>query len=325
MGVATVIVVGAINIDYVVAAPHMPAPGETVVGEGLQIFHGGKGANAAVAAARAADVNSRVFLVGAVGDDTMGPQASSALKAENVDVTHVLQLSDVSTGAALITVDAKGENQITLGPGANGQLSAEQVERALGLLLPQANIVLVSAEIPYAAIAAAVRLAKAAGVSCVLNPAPVIPDIEQLLTPGILVTPNQIELRDLVRSLHRGAEVESDTEVASPPAVESYLQLLFQSTRMPVVTTLGSQGCAVMLADGMHAVGSYFAGQVVDTTGAGDTFNGVLCMHLAEGAPIFDATRAATVAAGLSVTVSGAREGMPTKKAIAHAMATYID
>ena len=148
-----VIVVGAVNVDLVVAAPRLPGPGETVVGGGLQTFGGGKGANAAVAAARA---GASVRLIGAVGDDDTGVAALAELRNEGVDVSDVAVLAGESTGVALIVVDDRGENQIAVGSGANAAITVDHIERCLAAALPSAGSVLVSTEIPPAAVAAAV-------------------------------------------------------------------------------------------------------------------------------------------------------------------------
>ena len=176
-----VVVVGAVNVDFVVAADRLPGPGETVVGPRVERFGGGKGANAAVAAARA---GADVRLIGAVGDDDTGRAALDELRADGVRVDGVAVLDGVPTGVALIVVDAAGENQIAVGAGANGGVERDRVRDALVDALPDIDCVLVSTEIPLAAVAVAVETATAVGVPCVLNPAPVLPGLAGLLVPG---------------------------------------------------------------------------------------------------------------------------------------------
>jgi ribokinase len=161
-----VIVVGAINVDFVVAANRLPGPGETVVGAGIERHGGGKGANAAVAAARA---GATVTLVGAVGADETGTGALTDLRAQGVEVDHVAVLDTEATGVALVVVDPRGENQIAVGAGANTALTPAWVRAALHDTLLTAGCVLVSTEMAGAAVAAAVEAATAAGVPCVLN------------------------------------------------------------------------------------------------------------------------------------------------------------
>jgi ribokinase len=286
------VVVGAINVDLVVSAPRLPGPGETVVGPGVEQHGGGKGANAAVAAARS---GARVRLVGAIGSDGTGAAALDDLRADGVDVELVESLDDVATGVALIVVDPAGENQIAVGAGANGALSAAHVSDALDAALANTGCVLVSTEIPGDAIDAAVRAAVDAGVRCVLNPAPVVPAVSDLLALGPILTPNRTELRDLTG--------ESD-----PAAGARALQ---QLTRAPVVVTLGGDGALVLDAGGEPVLLPARPADVLDTTGAGDTFNGVLAAGLARGDGLHAAVRRAMVAASISVGAVGARGGMP--------------
>lgn len=310
-----VIVVGAINTDLVITTPHLPAPGETVVGAGLQTFGGGKGANAAVAAARA---GADVALVGAVGADDSGTRANNDLRADAVDTRYVAVLDTTPTGAALIVVDANGENQIAIGPGANGAVTADHVSGALEAALPDCNTILVSTEIPLAAVAAAVAGASAAGIRCILNPAPVIAGLVELLAHGPILTPNAIELRELARQLGTGSP-----ENSPPLTIQQCLAIIGEHTHAPVIVTLGSDGCAVRLPDGaVTAIPAPASVNVVDSTGAGDTFNGVLATRLAAGDEILLAVKTAVVAASLSVGAAGARGGMPTAAHIAAAVTT---
>jgi ribokinase len=304
----TVVVVGAINVDLVVAAPRLPGPGETVVGGGLERHGGGKGANAAVAAARA---GAAVRLVGAVGADETGAAALAELRADGVETDDVAVLDGVPTGVALIVVDDRGENQIAVGAGANAAVTAEQVRTALRDGLATAGCVLVSTEIPGAAVAAAVEAATRAGVRCVLNPAPVIPVVAELLAHGPVLTPNSTECRDLAVLL--GTDLTAD---AADPSVPPGARAVAARTGAPVVVTLGGDG-AVLLAPGAEPDPVPPRPVTVrDTTGAGDTFNGVLAARLASGVDLGTAVRLATTAASLSVGHVGARTGMPSAEAI---------
>ena len=292
-----VIVVGAINVDLVVAAARLPGAGETVVGERLERYGGGKGANAAVAASRA---GALVYLVGAVGADDHGRGALAELAAEGVAVTEVAMLDDEATGVALIVVDADGENQIAVAAGANGALSALHVTRALDHLLAHAGCVLVSTEIPGAAVVAAVEATSAAGVRCVLNPAPPSPEVAQLLRHQLILTPNASESIQLATMLG---------DVGGPDPTRA-ARVIHRHCGSPVVVTLGEQG-ALLLADGSETKVAPRQVQVRDTTGAGDTFNGVLAARLAAGEPVDQAVTAAGAAASLAVEHIGARTSMP--------------
>lgn len=284
-------VVGAVNVDFVVAAQRLPGPGQTVVGPGLVKHGGGKGANAAVAAAR---VGAQVRLIGAVGADDIGSTALAELRAEGVDVSDVAVLDAAPTGVALIVVDAAGENQIAVGAGANAGVDPDHVLAAMDAVLPTTGCVLVSTEIAPEAVAAAVESATAAGVPCVLNPAPPIPAVSRLVRLGPVLTPNTTELAELASS--------ADSLAAHSGS--------------PVVVTLGGDGVLVAQPglDTEHLPAH--PAEVRDTTGAGDTFNGVLAARLAAGEDVTTAARMANRAAALSVAEVGARTGMPTAEAL---------
>jgi len=291
----------------VVSSERLPRAGETVVGEGPRSFGGGKGANAAVAAARA---GAEVVLVGAVGDDPTGAETLDLLVADGVDVAGVARLEGEPTGVALIVVDAAGENQIAVGAGANGALDGATVRAALEPRIAALGCVLVSTEIPDEAVLAAVDLAAAAGLPCVLNPAPPTRAVERSVPRGAILTPNAGELRDLLGRLGEptGPDVKEDAEA------------LARLSGAPVIVTRGGDGVLVAAERETFELPAP-AADVVDTTGAGDTFNGVLAAHLAAGVELGAAVRAANVAAALSVGHTGARSGMPTAAAVTEALA----
>lgn len=303
------LVFGAVNIDLVVTAPTLPGPGETVVGRDLQRHGGGKGGNAAVAAARS---GAEVRYVGAVGGDVFGTAALAELREEGIDITDVAIKADVATGVALIVVDSDGENQIAVAAGANAAITADDA----GIALERANgwpaCVLVSTEIAAEAVLRAVEGAFANGWRCVLNPAPVTPGIRDTLKFLPILTPNQIELRDIYRLI--GGEGD--------PSVKTAAAAVAAHTGAPVVVTLGANGVLVCSADGISTqIPAHPARQVADTTGAGDTFNGVFAASLAAGLDILSAARRGVAAAALSVEAAGARAGMPSAAAIDAALA----
>ncbi len=281
-----IVVVGSINMDLVTVATRFPAPGETLLGERFLTVHGGKGANQAVAAAR---LGAEVSLVGALGDDAFGTQMHEGLRDEGVDVSHVMRLDDCASGTASISV-ADGENQIVVVPAANARVTPAHVEAARELIA-HADAVLVQMEIPLDAVEATLRLGHRLGVPVILNPAPAQKLPVDWLKLARYVTPNQLELATLL-----GAD----------PA-EDFRQLM-QRAPCPVVLTRGAEG-AWYREQGEPAHQSSFKVDVVDSTGAGDTFNAALAVFLHEGLP--EAVRKACAAAALSVSKLGAQGGMP--------------
>ncbi|GAB3004308.1 PfkB family carbohydrate kinase [Amycolatopsis acidiphila] len=309
MSTPSVVVVGAVNVDLVVTAPRLPRPGETVVGPAVGRHGGGKGANAAVAAARA---GAHVRYVGAVGDDDFGRDALAELRAEGIGVADVAVRPGVATGVALIVVDESGENQIAVGAGANDRVTAGDVRAAIEAALPDLGCVLVSTEIPAAAVRAAVEIAAGEGIPCVLNPAPVTPVVADLLKYGPLLTPNAGELATLSEAVRNERPLGADVQVQA--------RGLSEHTGAAVVVTLGGDGVLVVAPDSATEHLPPRPATVRDTTGAGDTFNGVLAARLAAGEALVPAVRVANAAAALSVAAVGARDGMPDEPAIRAAL-----
>lgn len=295
---STVYVVGAINIDVVLRAHRLPGPGETVVGDRVERHGGGKGANASVAAAR---VGADVLLIGAVGEDDDGASALADLNSSGVDTRLIVRCGAITTGLALIVVDAAGENQIAVGVGANARLTAEHVSQSLRQSLQPDDCVLVSTEVPGVAVRAAVRSASEAGARCILNPAPPISEVIEALAYQPLLTPNAGECRELAARI--------GISVADPRSAATGL---CEHTGAPVIVTMGGEGL-IVCAPGTGPVHiEALKVDVVDTTGAGDTFNGVLAARLSAGDPLHVAATTANRAAAISVGSAGARAGMPT-------------
>ena len=284
---ARIIVVGSVNADLVVVAERLPAPGETVTGGRFSRHGGGKGANQAVAAAR---LGARVTMVGAVGADDLGAEALVLLEREGIDVSAVARL-DAPTGVALNAVDAAGENQIAVASGANAEVDAAAVERAVREAGPGA--VLLSQEVSEAAVLAGARAARG---PIVLNPAPARPLPDALAELGPVLTPNAGEACVLTG--------EREPEAAA--------RALAARTGAPVLVTLGARGVLVLDGGDAELVPAPRV-DAVDTTGAGDTFNGALATGLAEGRALREATAFAVAAAALSTRAAGAREGMPRR------------
>ena len=291
---AHVVVVGSLNVDLVVSADRLPVPGETVLGGRFSVHDGGKGANQAVAASRA---GARVTMIGAVGTDAHGERAVAALSSEGVDVSRVRRIDGEPTGVALVAVGPRGENQIVVAPGANTAIALDDEDRAL---IGGADALLTSLEIPMATVVDALRLANAAGVASILNPAPAHALPAEVLALGPILTPNEHELVVAIGN----------------DKTDGALDELVARHAGPVIVTQGAAGALLAQGDVRERFDGFVAPAVVDTTGAGDTFCGVLAASLADGLALPDAIRSANAAAAISVGAPGARAGMPTREAI---------
>jgi ribokinase len=295
----TVVVVGSLNADLVVRTPRFPAPGETTTGTAFAVYPGGKGANQAVAAAR---LGARVAMVGRVGRDDHGRLLRKSLTAAGVDAETVIDDADAATGVAVITIDAGGQNQIVLAPGANGRLHPDDVERCRSLLESSA-VVLLQWEVPPETVEAAARIARRAGVAVVLDPAPARQEALTLLPLASFVTPNETELRVLA-----GAPPGPTT----PQDAAGMARALLDLGARCVIAKLGPAGAIAVSRDGEwvwpgHAV------PAVDTTAAGDAWNGAFAVALADGRALQDAGAFASAAAAISVTRPGAQPSMATR------------
>ena len=291
-------VVGSANIDLTFRAARLPRPGETVFGTGYARGFGGKGANQAVAAAR---LGARVSFVGRVGADEFGRATRDQLAGEGIDVSHLLTDPDRPTGTAAILVDDTGENAIVGVPGANLGLTPDDVRAAAGLL-ERTRILLAPCETMIETIQEAFRIADAAGVMCLLNPAPARELPDELLRRVDVCVPNETELRLLT-----GRAADSLDEIGAAA------ELLRGRGAGTVIVTLGPRGALVVAADGRtHIPGVPVA--AVDTSGAGDAFCGALAAYLLAGDPLVAAAGKANRAAALSVTRPGTQASFPRRE-----------
>ena len=291
-----VIVVGSINVDLVVTVERLPGPGETVIGGRHARHHGGKGANQAVAAAR---LGAPTWFIGAIGEDGFGADARATLDAEGVDVTDVVTLPGEATGVALIMVDADGENRIAVAGGANMALTSVQVRAALKrLALTAGDIVLVGHEIRTGATHEALRLARIAGATTILNPAPATGLGRSTLDLADILTPNEGELAVLAGP-------------GGSPSVAGRRLLGAEPGSRAALVSLGRRGAMLIAGRPARAIHAPRV-DAIDSVGAGDALNGALAAGLAAGLDLAEAARRAVVAASLAVTRAGAREGMPT-------------
>jgi len=290
-----VTVVGSFNQDLVVVTPRMPVKGETILGERYQTGPGGKGANQAVAAAR---LGADVAMVVKLGTDDIGDRAQANLVAEGVSSDYVLRTDETHTGVAFIIVDADGENMIVVAPGSNTLLSPEDVD-AGRTAITDADVLLVELESPLETVQRALEVAREAGVRTILNPAPGQPLATEMLELVDVLTPNETETE-----LIAGMPV---TNVAEAEAAGRHLLAQGVGT---VIVTLGAKGALIVSPGGVQRVPGHVV-DVVDTTGAGDAFNGAIAVALAEGKTVVDAVAFANAAAALQVTKFGTAPAMP--------------
>lgn len=287
-----IVVVGSMNMDLVVRAPRHPQPGETILGTHFQTFPGGKGANQAVAAAR---LGGQVHMVGRVGEDAFGDSLLATLQRDSVDTQFVLRSANTASGVALITVSDEGQNNIVVIPGANGQLTGEDIQSAESVF-EQAAIVICQLEIPLPAVIEAARLAHQHGAKFLLNPAPAQSLDASLLDQVDFLVPNEQEL-----ALLTGMD---NTTLAAGALHDLGLNCL--------IVTLGSEGVLVMeQAQTYHL--HPFVVEAVDTTAAGDAFVGAFALALTEGKDVKEAAIWGNAAGALAVTLAGAQPSLPAR------------
>ena len=295
-----IVVVGSINVDLVVRVAILPRPGETVLGGRFASVPGGKGANQAVAAARA---GGRTTFVARVGDDSMGHAAINAFRAEGIETDFITITPHGPTGVALILVDASGENSIAVAGGANDRLCTDDIERARPAI-EAADVILLQLEVPLEAVAHAVTIARAAGTRVILNPAPARPLPAAILARVDILTPNETEGESLAS--------QGDAPAPSAADADALAGTLLGLGPRAVVVTRGAAGALVATAEDRTHVPA-FPVEPRDTVAAGDVFNGCLAVMLAEGLDLVAATRFAAAAAAISVTREGAQTSAPRR------------
>jgi ribokinase len=295
-----IVVVGSSNTDLVVKLPRIPKAGETIIGGTFSTAAGGKGANQAIAAARA---GGEVTFITKVGNDHFGQQAINGFEKDELNIDYVGYERGVSSGIALIFVDDSGENSIGVASGANNELRPSDIERA-SEAITAADVLLVQLEIPLDTVEAAIRMAASAGVRVVLNPAPAQMLKHELCRMISVLTPNENEAEVLT-----GVRVIDDETIAKTAAI------LMARGIGAAVMTLGARG-AYVAEGGKGEFIPTFKVTPVDSTAAGDVFNGALAVCLGERQSLRDAVRFANAAAAISVTRLGAQPSAPNRKEI---------
>lgn len=289
-----IIVIGSSNVDMVVRTSHLPAPGETILGGEFFMNQGGKGANQAVAIKR---LGGNLIFMAKLGNDVLGRQSVGYFKKEGIDTRYIALDEDSASGVALISVDDHAENSIVVASGANMLLNEQDVDKMLEEMC-EGDILLMQLEIPLQTVEYAARKAFGKGVKVVLNPAPARSLPKELFRHLYMVTPNRIE-----------AEMLTGIKIANDADVEKVAEEICAMGVKNVIITLGSKGCLIR-EEGVSYRIDAFKVEPVDTTAAGDTFNGALCVGLSEGMDLKQAAVMASKASSIAVTRMGAQSSI---------------
>jgi ribokinase len=290
-----IVVVGSCNTDMVIKADRLPVPGETILGGTFFMNPGGKGANQAVAASR---MGGNVTLISKTGNDVFGKQSVMLYTAENIKTDYIYSDPKHPSGVALITVDSQGENCIVVASGANAYLNPSDIEKA-SAEIEGSDLVLMQLEIPIETVEYVAEMANKKGIKVILNPAPARALSDNLLKNLYIIIPNKSE-----------AEILSGIKVSDIDSAKQAADIISAKGVDIVVITLGSQGALIKEYAEYHFVEAYTV-DALDTTAAGDTFCGSVCVGLSEGRSILDSVKLAARAAAITVTRMGAQASIP--------------
>ena len=295
-----ILVVGSSNTDLIIRVPEIPRPGETVLGGEFQAFPGGKGANQAVAAARA---GGDVVLIASVGDDAYGKEAVRGYKFDSINTENIKISKKAPSGIAMITISDRGENAITVAPGANALLLPEDLDEAEEAF-HEADYMLVQLEIPLETVQQAIELSREFSTKVILNPAPASRLPDEILANIDIITPNETEVQHLT-----GVRIKNEED-----AIQA-ADILHARGVKTVIITLGPEGAFLSdPASQMRKIIAGFRVEAADTTAAGDVFNGQLVVALAEGMSLEEAILTAHAAAAISVQNIGAQSSIPRRE-----------
>lgn len=299
----SIVVVGSVNLDLVSTGKRIPAPGETVTGDQFQTFHGGKGANQAVAVGR---LGYPVSMIAKVGEDEFGSRLRQGLANAGVDVKAVAMARRTASGVALISVDAQGQNSITVVPGANGKLLPRDLDKAVPRLRA-AGMILAQLEVPIETVEYLSEIAERYQIPLMLDPAPARPISRIVLRRVTYLTPNESE-----------ACILCGTPIGDLNSHDAgdYADKLLKTGAANVIIKMGAQGAFVAGSDGTRTMVPGFKVPVVDSTAAGDAFNGGLAVALMRGMALLEAVRFASAVGAISVTRAGAQPAMPTAREV---------
>lgn len=292
-----IVVIGSSNTDMVVNSPKMPLPGETILGGEFDVFPGGKGANQAVAAARA---NGNVAFIAKVGDDDFGKNSIEGYKKEKINTDNIFVDKNTPSGIAVIIVEeSSGQNSIVVAGGANNSISIDEI-KSCEKIIADADVVLIQLEIPIDVVEYALRIAKQNGVKTILNPAPAQLLSDEILSQIDIITPNETESSILVG-------IDTDNEKNIKKAAGQLLKKVNEA----VLITLGEKGIYYISKNGEESMIAAKVVNAIDTTAAGDVFNGYFAAAISEGKSYNEAIIEANKAAAISVTRKGAQPSIP--------------
>jgi ribokinase len=294
-----ILVIGSSNTDMVVKTPRFPDPGETILGIDFFMNQGGKGANQAVAVSR---LGGDVSFICKTGNDIFGKQSLELFRNEGINTDYILSDPDSPSGTALITIDNKGENSIVVVPGANGKLTSSDIDGARPLI-EQSDFILMQLEIPLDTVEYITDIAWNYSKKVIINPAPAANLPDTLLSKLFLLTPNKGE-----------SEILSSIKITDKESIKAAAKIIHEKGVKHVIITLGSDGCLVYNGDYIWT--DAVKVKPVDTTAAGDVFNGALAVALAEDQRITDAVQFASKAAAISITRYGAISSIPNREEV---------
>lgn len=293
-------VVGSLNMDLVLNADKIPRPGETIMGKSFQQIPGGKGGNQADAVAK---LGAEVTMIGCIGQDDMGFLLKSSLEKDGVEVEYILEKEQVATGVAAIIVESSGNNAITVAPGANYALTVDDIQHFSQIII-NSEILLLQLETPLDTVKEALQIAKKAGRKTILNPAPAAKLEPEILILVDLLTPNETEL-----------ELLSGCKTDTLKNIELAGKTLLEKGAKEIIVTLGANGCMYISADRVQHFPA-FQVQSMDTTAAGDSFNGALAVSLSENKTMEEAILFAMKVGAMTVTKAGAQQSLPTMEEV---------
>jgi len=300
MNSSSIVVVGSTNTDMVIKASHLPQPGETILGGTFFMSAGGKGANQAVAAAR---LGGSVLFIAKTGYDIFGKQSIELLEKEGIDISGIRRDHYQPSGVALITVDDKGENCIVVAPGANAALTVEDIDEVKEKI-ENASLLLIQLETPIETVEHVATIAASKKIKFILNPAPAAKLNDELLKKISIITPNQKE-----------TEMLTGIKVMDELSAKQAVNFLHNKGIETVIITMGAMGAFVFHENKYSMIPGHKV-NVVDTTAAGDVFNGALVVALSEGKPMEEAVTFACKAAAISVTRLGAQASAPDREEV---------